>query len=110
MPFMVMHDPMTNGKAEASPLSFGFGGKEGVKDMCDGFRGYSYASIRKGDCGEAIPVQGGNLKLSTVWHGVNGVVHDVQDDLLEFVEVAVNPQRSLCKLCSNGKAIEGGLI
>src|SRR5665213_507072 len=94
---VLLHDAVGDGEAEAGAFALAFlggalGGEEGVVDAAEGFGGHAGTVVGDADFDDAGAVLGGegDAAGAAVLHGVLGVHQEVDENLLELAEIALN--------------------
>ena len=92
---MVAHDLAADAKAQAGALAFGLGGEHGAEDLAQQLGGDALAGVVE----VQLPPEAarrallGGLRrerhLAALGHGVHGVVHEVDEELLHLLAVHV---------------------
>jgi hypothetical protein len=89
-PPVVGDNLLNDGKTQPHP--FVTGGEEGIEDVIQDFRGYALAGIAHlNDSGIVFPDRVAlHRDGSPFFHGFNGIVKKVDEDLLDLLKIAVN--------------------
>ena len=79
-------DSISNGQAEARPLTAFLGGEKGIEDLVNLIWGHATSRVRNQDFDGIVgrAVAGGNRDGASLLHGLNGIHEDVHEHLLKL--------------------------